>query len=259
RMLVMSRRFGQAACTLAGLVYAKGDACVVMDSDLQDPPALIPEMIRKWREGNDVVYARRRSKKGENPVRSFVAHAGYRVISLLARVPIPRDTGDFRLMSSRVVKHVVRLGDSDFFLRGLTGLVGFKHAAVEYDRVTRACGTTKYNRWTGSIKVGLDGIFGFSMLPLHLILAAGAVMMAAGFFMGFAWMAVKISGRPGIPGVTAFSTVFVVFGGIQLLALGIVGQYLARIFNEVKRRPAFIVAEEHGFEQKAAAQVRLLR
>ena len=167
KMLRFSRRFGQPMATIAGMEAASGDAVVVIDCDLQDPPELIPDLIAKWREGYDVVYAKRRSRSGETVVKRAVARLGYAVMSKIAEVDIPPNTGDFRLMSRRVVNNVVSLKESHGFLRGLVGIVGFPQTAVLYDRDPRASGQGKYNRFTGSLRIGLNGIIGFSRYPLR--------------------------------------------------------------------------------------------
>ena len=169
KMLRFSRRFGQPTATLAGLEAAGGDAVVVIDCDLQDPPELIAELVARWREGYDVVYAQRRTREGETLAKRIVAAVGYRVISRIAEVDIPPNTGDFRLMSRRVVDNVVALKEAHGFLRGLVALVGFRQTSVLYDRDPRAGGHGKYNRFFGSLVIGLNGIVGFSRYPLHLI------------------------------------------------------------------------------------------
>ncbi len=172
KMLRFSRRFGQPAATLAGLAAISGDACVVIDGDLQDPPELIVELVARWREGYEVVYAQRRTREGETLPKRIVASLGYKAIRRMAEVDIPPNTGDFRLMSRRVVDHVVSLNEAHGFLRGLVALVGFKQTAVQYDRDARAAGKSKYNRFFGSIVIGMNGIVSFSRYPLQLISVA---------------------------------------------------------------------------------------
>jgi len=169
KMLRFSRRFGQPMATIAGLEAARGDAAVVVDCDLQDPPELIPELVERWLEGYDVVYAQRRTRAGETLPKRIVSSVGYRVIRRMADVDIPPNTGDFRLMSRRVVDNVVSLKEGHGFLRGLVGLVGFRQTSVVYDRNPRAAGRSKYNRFLGSLVIGLNGIVGFSRYPLQLI------------------------------------------------------------------------------------------
>ena len=173
KMLRFSRRFGQPMATLAGLEAAGGDAAVVIDCDLQDPPELIPVMIQRWQEGFDVVYAQRRTRAGETLPKRIVAWAGYKVINRIAEVDIPPNTGDFRLMSRRVINNVVALKEGHGFLRGLVGFVGFRQTSVPYDRSPRAAGSSKYNQMMGSLLIGFNGVVGFSRYPLQLISLAG--------------------------------------------------------------------------------------
>ncbi len=173
KMLRFSRRFGQPMATIAGLEEASGEAVVVVDCDLQDPPELIPELVLRWREGYDVVYAQRRTRAGETLPKRIVSSLGYRLIKRIADVEIPPNTGDFRLMSRRVVDNVVSLKEGHGFLRGLVGLVGFRQTSVLYDRDPRCAGSSKYNRFLGSMLIGLNGIVGFSRYPLQLISMLG--------------------------------------------------------------------------------------
>ena len=168
KLLRLSRRFGQPAATIAGLRMSSGDAVVAIDADLQDPPELIPELIERWRTGFDVVYAQRRTREGETLVKRIISALGYRLIRRIADVEIPENTGDFRLMSRRVVDEVLRLNETHGFLRGLVALVGFPQTAVLYDRAPRYEGRGNYNRFFGSLRIGLNGIVGFSRYPLHL-------------------------------------------------------------------------------------------
>lgn len=247
KMLRFSRRFGQPAATLAGLEWARGDAVVVIDCDLQDPPELISEMVARWREGFDVVYAQRRTRAGETLPKRFVAWAGYKVINKIAEVDIPKNTGDFRLMSRRVVRNVVSLKEGHGFLRGLVGLVGFKQVSIPYDRDTRAGGASKYNQMIGSLLIGLNGVVGFSRYPLQLISLAGFLFSGLAFLFGVAYISAKLAGV-GFP-VGNPTIVFVVtfLGGIQLLSLGVMGEYIGRIYDETRNRPKYILEATYGF------------
>lgn len=252
KLIRLSRRFGQPAATMAALRMASGDASVVIDSDLQDPPELIGEMLERWREGFDVVYAQRRSREGETRVKRFVAWLGYRVIRRVAEVDIPENTGDFRLLSRRVVDEVLQLNETHGFLRGLVALVGFPQTSVVYDRDPRFGGHGKYNRFWGSIRIGLNGIVGFSRYPLQVISLLGLffffVAMALGFvYLLFAFINIKIPwGNPTLVMLISL------FSGIQLLSLGVMGEYVGRIYDEVKGRPMFIVESLEGFERESA-------
>jgi dolichol-phosphate mannosyltransferase len=248
KMLRFSRRFGQPMATLAGLEAATGDATVVIDCDLQDPPELIPMLISKWHEGYDVVYAQRRHREGETVVKRMVAAVGYRVINRIAEVQIPPNTGDFRLMSRRVVQNIVSLSESHGFLRGLVALVGFPQTAVQYDREARAAGSGKYNRFTGSVRIGFNGIVGFSRYPLQVISIVGLFLAVAAISLGFAYLGAKLAGA-GFPiGNPTIVILVCLLGGIQLLSLGVMGEYVGRIYDEVRRRPKYVVQERHGFD-----------
>jgi dolichol-phosphate mannosyltransferase len=248
KMLRFSRRFGQPMATIAGMEAASGDAVVVIDCDLQDPPELIPTLVQRWREGYDVVYAQRRTREGETAIKRAVASLGYRVIARIAEVEIPPNTGDFRLMSRRVVDNVVGLSESHGFLRGLVGLVGFNHTNVLYDRDARAAGTSKYNPFFGSILIGLNGVIGFSRYPLQLISLLGFVFSGLAFLVAVVYLALKLAGV-GFPiGNPTVVIVVAFFAGIQLLSLGVMGEYVGRIYDEVRRRPKYIVESRHGFE-----------
>ena len=252
KMLRFSRRFGQPAATLAGMQASSGDACVVIDCDLQDPPELIVDMVERWREGFDVVYAQRRSRQGETLAKRIVSAVGYRVIRRIADVEIPPNTGDFRLMSRRVVPHVVAMSEAHGFLRGLVAVVGFPQTQVLYDRDPRVGGTGKYNRFFGSLVIGMNGIVGFSRYPLHLISLVGLVLSFLAGVFAVAYFIFKLAGFPFPTGNPTIVILISFFGGIQLLSLGIMGEYVGRIYEEVKNRPAYIVESDLGFEPSVA-------
>jgi dolichol-phosphate mannosyltransferase len=252
KMLRFSRRFGQPAATLAGLSAASGDAVVVIDCDLQDPPELIPALVDRWREGYEVVYAQRRTREGETLAKRMVAALGYRIIKRIAEVEIPPNTGDFRLMSRRVVEHVVSLNEAHGFLRGLVALVGFKQTAVLYDRDPRVAGASKYNRFIGSVLIGMNGVVSFSRYPLQLISIAGLASSAMAFALALFYLVAKLAGV-GFPiGNPTIVIIVALFSGIQLLSLGIMGEYVGRIYDEVKRRPKYIVETAHGLPELEA-------
>lgn len=248
KMLRFSRRFGQPMATIAGMEAAAGDAVVVIDCDLQDPPELIPDLVSRWREGYDVVYAQRRTRAGETLAKRFVSAVGYRIIKRIAEVEIPPNTGDFRLMSRRVVRNVVGLHESHGFLRGLVGLVGFRQASVVYDRDKRARGSSKYNRLWGSLVIGLNGIIGFSRYPLQMISLGGVILAAFAFLLGVAYGVLQIAGKTFPVGNPSIVIVVCFFSGLQLLSLGVMGEYVGRIYDEVKQRPKFIIESQYGLE-----------
>jgi dolichol-phosphate mannosyltransferase len=248
KMLRFSRRFGQPMATIAGLEVARGDAVVVIDCDLQDPPEMIAEMIARWGEGYDVVYAQRRTRAGETIPKRIVAALGYRVIKRIADVEIPPNTGDFRLMSRRVVDNVVALQESHGFLRGLVGLVGFSQTSVLYDRDSRAAGTSKYNRFWGSLVIGFNGIVGFSRYPLQLISIIGVALSGIAFLLAIVYLGLKLGGI-GFPiGNPTIVIVMALFSGIQLLSLGVIGEYVGRIYDESRNRPKYIVESRYGWD-----------
>ncbi len=253
KMLRFSRRFGQPAATLAGLAASTGDATVVIDCDLQDPPELITELVKKWREGYEVVYAQRRTREGETLPKRMVAALGYRIIARIAEVEIPPNTGDFRLLSRRVVKHVVTLNEAHGFLRGLVGLVGFNQTAVLYDRDARAAGSSKYNRFMGSLVIGMNGIVSFSRYPLHLISLGGVLLSGLAFLIAFVYLILKLAGVGFPTGNATIVIVVSLFSGIQMLCLGIMGEYVGRIYDEVKMRPKYIVESAHGLDVESDA------
>ncbi len=251
KLLKMSRRFGQPACTMAGIHYCTGDACVVIDVDLQDPPELIKGMVAKWRnEGYHVVYAQRSSRQGETLIKRFVAFIGYKLINNIAEVEIPRNTGDFRLMSRPVLKQLKKLKEHDNFLRGLVAYVGFKQTGILYKRDERHSGKGNYNRLFGSIRIGANGFFGFSKYPLHLISILGVVISSLSFMLGFTYFVLKMLNVTILWGNPTLVILISFLSGIQLLSLGVFGEYFARVYDGIQRRPIFIVEDETGFEEK---------
>jgi polyisoprenyl-phosphate glycosyltransferase len=253
KMLRFSRRFGQPMATLAGMEAASGDAVVVIDCDLQDPPELIPDLLLRWREGYDVVYAQRRTRAGETLPKRLLSALGYRVIARIAEVEIPPNTGDFRLMSRRVVDNVVALKETHGFLRGLVGLVGFTQTSVLYDRDPRMAGHGKYNRFLGSLLIGLNGMIGFSRYPLQLISMMGIALSGVAFLLGAVYFALKLSGRPFPIGNPTIVIVVAFFSGLQLLSLGVIGEYVGRIYDEARQRPKYIIESRYGWEQEPGA------
>jgi polyisoprenyl-phosphate glycosyltransferase len=248
KMLRFSRRFGQPMATIAGLEASSGDATVVIDCDLQDPPELIPELVSRWREGFDVVYAQRRSRAGETLPKRIVAAVGYRIIARIAEVEIPPNTGDFRLLSRRVVDNVVALREGHGFLRGLVALVGFRSTNVPYDRDPRAAGTSKYNRFWGSLVIGLNGLIGFSRYPLQLISIIGVAISGLAFLLSIVYLGLKLAGQNFPVGNPTIVIVVAFFSGIQLLSLGVIGEYVGRIYDESRNRPKYIVESRYGWD-----------
>ena len=248
KLLKFSRRVGQPMATLAGMEYSRGDAVIVMDVDLQDPPELILEMVAKWREGFDVVLPQRRHRTGEPWIKKVVAATGYKVINKIADVKIPPNTGDFRLMSRRVVQEVVRLKESHGFLRGMVAVVGFRQCLIPFDRPPRFAGETNYNRFLGSLRIGFNGIFCFSTYALSLSTLAGFAIASCSFLIALAYLIMKLAGFPFPLGNPTVVILILFMGGIQLISVGILGEYIGRIYEEVRARPKFIVERAEGFK-----------
>jgi len=250
KLLKFSRRFGQPMSSLAGMEYSRGDAVIVMDVDLQDPPELVQQMVAKWREGYDVVLAQRTSRTGEPWIKRLVAGTGYKVINKIADVRIPPNTGDFRLMSRRVVIEVVKLKESHGFLRGMVAVVGFKQYLLPFERPARFSGETNYNRFFGSLRIGFNGIFCFSTYALTLSTQLGFLIAFASFLIALAYFVMKICGFPFPVGNPTLVILILFMGGIQLISVGILGEYIGRIYEEVRSRPRFIVDRAEGFGDK---------
>ena len=247
KLLRFSRRFGQPMATLAGLQYSSGDAVIVMDVDLQDPPELVGQMVAKWREGFDVVLPQRRERTGEPWIKKAVATTGYKVINKIADVRIPPNTGDFRLMSRRVVSEVVKLKESHGFLRGMVAVVGFRQAIIPFDRPARFSGETNYNRFLGSLRIGFNGVFCFSTYALTLSTWLGFAVSGFSFLLMAVYLFYKLMGWPIAWGNPTLVILISFLGGIQLISVGILGEYIGRIYEEVRARPKFIVEKAEGF------------
>ncbi len=246
KLLKFSRRFGQPMATLAGLHHATGDAVIVMDVDLQDPPELLTDMVMKWREGYDVVYAQRRGREGETWLKRIVAAGGYRLINKIADVNIPPNTGDFRLMGRRVVNEIVAMKESHGFLRGMVALVGFRQTSVPFDRPPRFEGAGNYNRFFGSLRIGFNGIFCFSNYALTLSTIFGFITAGFSFLLMATYLFYKLMGWQILWGNPTLVILVSFLGGIQLISVGILGEYIGRIYEEVKSRPKFILDRKEG-------------
>lgn len=250
KLLKFSRRFGQPMATLAGMQYSQGEAVIVMDVDMQDPPELIGDMVAKWREGYDVALPQRRQRTGEPYIKKLVAETGYKVINKIADVRIPRNTGDFRLMSRRVVQEVVRLKECHGFLRGMVAVVGFRTCLIPFDRPPRFAGETNYNRFFGSLRIGFNGIFCFSTYALTLSTQFGFLLAGGSFLAALLYLAAKVFGwLPFASGNPTIVILLLFLGGIQLISVGILGEYIGRIYEEVRGRPKFIVDRAEGFDR----------
>jgi polyisoprenyl-phosphate glycosyltransferase len=241
----LSRNFGHQLAATAGLEIASGDAVILMDGDLQDPPELIEAFVEKWRQGYDVVYAVRRARPGESRFKLFTAGAFYRLINRLTKIAIPLDAGDFRLMSRRVVEALRRSPERHRFLRGMVSWVGFNQTAVSYDRDVRHAGTTKYPL-ARMIRFAMDGITSFSDIPLRFASYFGFTVSAIAFVYALIVIAFKLfSLNPPAytPGWASTIVAVLFLGGVQLMSLGILGEYLGRVYDEVKGRPLYLISD----------------
>lgn len=241
RLLTFSRRVGKPLSLMAGLDYAKGDACVIIDADLQDPPELIEQMVLKWKEGFQVVIAQRTSRKGESYLYLKAAQTFYRLLEKISEVPVPRDTGDFRLLDARVLAEVCRFRERHGFLRGLTAAVGFRTTVIPYERDSRHSGRTQIPL-LGAFNIALDGIVPFSRVPVRLLLAAGVALVVLGVAAGALWLlSAFFWGFSNFWPVTLFLFFLTVLSGIMLTGMGILGEYLVRTYEETRQRPLYII------------------
>jgi glycosyltransferase involved in cell wall biosynthesis len=254
KLVRLSRRYGQSIAIAAGLDHAGGDAVVMMDADLQDPPELIPELIERWREGYEVVYVQRASTSTSRSYKLF-AFLFYRILKSIASIRIPVDAGEFRLVDRKVVQYLKKLTEHTRYLRGLTMLPGFRQTSVRIERAERLQGQTNYNLKRSAL-VALDGILSFSILPLRLGALLGSAVTTIGLVMALVYIVWKLL-NPSIAGLGWLILIAVfILGGIQLLVMGIMGEYLARVFVEVQNRPVYWVDYQLGFEQLDASASR---
>jgi polyisoprenyl-phosphate glycosyltransferase len=237
----LSRNFGHQIAATAGLDVARGDAVVLMDGDLQDPPELIADFVDKWREGYDVVYAVRRTRRGESLFKLVTAKVFYRVIKAMTNVSIPVDTGDFRLMSRRVIDALSRTRERHRFLRGLVSWVGYRQVGIPYDRAERHSGSTKYP-FSKMLKFAIDGITSFSQIPLRLSTYLGFATSTFAFLYALVVLALQFA-HLNFPGYTSTMVAILFIGGIQLVGIGILGEYVGRIYDEIKARPLYLIAD----------------
>ena len=245
KSILLSRNFGHQIAITAGLDYAQGSCAVIMDADLQDPPEAIKDMVKLWRQGFDVVYGVRRTRAGETLFKKVTAKIFYRLIKKLVTFDIPTDAGDFRLLDRKVIDAFTRLREKNRYVRGLFSWIGFRHTPLLYDRAARFAGETKYP-FSKMFKLAIDGVLSFSNQPLRFALKLGSIMAISSLVGGFVALVLKISGGFVVRGWTS-SIMFMAFtSGIQLTVLGVIGEYIARINDEVKGRPLYFVREEIG-------------
>ena len=240
-----SRNFGKETAMIAGLDYATGDAVIFMDADLQDPPELIPEMIKHWEEGYDDVYAQRKSRAGESFLKKFTSKMYYRVLQMLTPVPIQKDTGDFRLLDRRCVNALKKLRETDRNSKSMFSWIGYKKKAVMYDRDARVAGKTKWN-YKKLVNLAIDGITSFTTSPLRISTYI-AIPTFLALFIYFIYVIIKcIRLNVAIQAFQAIILLVLFFSGVQILLFGIIGEYLGRIFNASKNRPLYLVNEYNG-------------
>lgn len=249
RLIDFSRNFGHQAAVTAGLDAAVGDAIVIIDADLQDPPEVIPQMLAKWREGYDVVYGKRLKRQGETFFKKMTAFVFYRLLRALTDNDIPVDTGDFRLIDRKVCNVIKNLHEKNRFLRGLVSWVGFRQAPVEYVRDERWAGETKYPL-KKMLKFASDGIISFSYKPLRLATYLGFFLSLASFLYLLVVLYKKWFTQDTIAGWASIIGINLLFNGIVLMMLGIIGEYIGRIYEEAKNRPLYIIREKIGFEDR---------
>ena len=248
RVIKFSRNFGHQIAISAGMEHAKGDAVVIIDADLQDPPEVIHQFVAKWKEGFDVVFGVRITREGESWLKLWTAAMFYRILRFIAQIEIPVDTGDFRLMSRRALNHLLSLTERDRFVRGLVSWIGFKQCGVSYAREKRNAGETKYP-YRKMLRFALDGITSFSNIPLKLASFLGYLTSLLAFLYACSVFIQKVLGYT-VQGWATIMVGLLFLGGVQLICLGIIGEYIGRIFNETKRRPLYIIEEVFEAKQK---------
>lgn len=249
KVINFSRNFGKDIALSAGLDYTCGAAVIPLDADLQDPPELIGDLLEKWRQGYDVVYATRRDRQGESWLKQMSASNFYRLLGRVSQVPIPQNTGDFRLMDRRVIEALKQLPERNRFMKGLFAWVGYRQVAIEYDRNPRYAGRSKWNYWQ-LWNFALDGITAFSSIPLKVWSYLGlGISLVALVYAVFLVIRTLISGID-VPGYASLMVAVLFMGGVQLISLGVIGEYLGRVYEEVKGRPLYLVRDLYGFEGK---------
>lgn len=244
RYASFSRNFGHEAASTCGLRMAEGDAVVLMDADLQDPPNVIPRMYDLWLQGYEVVYAHRKNREGEGTLKRVTAHLFYRILNAFSAIKIPVDVGDFRLADRKVVDSFNQLTERNRFVRGLFAWVGYRQTAIEYERLPRKNGKTKYN-WLRLVLLSMDALFGFSLVPLRLCTIFGLLTVIFSFAQAGKIMFHKLFFGLNIPGYALMTTGMFFLGGVQLMFLGVIGEYIGKIFTESQGRPLYIIRESN--------------
>jgi len=254
KVVNFARNFGHQVAITAGTDYAQGQAVVIIDADLQDPPEVILDLLAKWREGYEVVYAVRSERKGETWFKEFTAKAFYRIIYKITDINIPMDTGDFRLMDRKVVEALKTMREKHRFMRGMSVWVGFRQTGVEYVRAERYAGETKYPL-KKMLKFALDGITSFSYFPLQLATYIGFIVAAISVAGIVVTIVLRLTGSHAFYGQATTLVSVLFLGGVQLISLGIIGEYLGRIYDEAKGRPLYIVHDALGFDEQASERI----
>jgi glycosyltransferase involved in cell wall biosynthesis len=249
RVLRLSRNFGHQLALSAGLDVARGEAVITMDGDLQHPPEVIPELVARWRDGHDVVYAVMSERQGEPLLKGVTARLFYRLLSWLVDIDVPAAAGDFRLVDRTALGAFRSMRESNRYLRGMFSWIGFAQTGVPYVSPPRPAGKSKYTR-RRMVRLAMNAIIGFSERPLRLALAVGFVVSLASLLYGLASVVVKITGGHAVPGWASIMVLVGIVGGTQLLVLGVIGEYIARIYDEVKRRPLYLIRGAHGFSEE---------
>ncbi len=247
KVVQFSRNFGKEIAVSAGLDLAEGKAAIPIDADLQDPPELIPSLIEKWKAGYDVVYAKRTKRMGESWLKRWTASLFYRLIAKMTNIDIPEDAGDYRLLSRAAVEQLKRLRERHRFMKGLFTWVGFKQTAVFFERDPRYSGKTKWNYWK-LWNFAIEGITSFSYIPLQAASYLGLLVSVFAFFYGVFIIVFKLLHGIAVPGYASLMAAVLFLGGIQLLTLGILGEYIGRIYDEVKQRPLYVIHKTYGFD-----------
>ena len=236
----LSRNFGKESAMSAGLEHCRGQAVILLDADLQDPPELIPQMIAKWREGYDVVNMQRRQRDGETWFKKFSAASFYKVMNAAAKIDVPENVGDFRLLSREVVDHINQLPERNRYMKGIFSWPGFRQATIQFNRDARFCGETKWN-YLKLIGLAMDGITSFSIRPLRIATAVGGLVALSAFIYGMVIVFKTMMFGEPITGYPSMMVVQLALGGIQLLSIGLMGEYIGRIFIETKNRPLYLI------------------
>ncbi|MBH0161736.1 glycosyltransferase family 2 protein [Fictibacillus sp. 26RED30] len=249
KIVNFARNFGHQIAVTAGIDFAKGDAIVIIDADLQDPPEVIPTLVSKWREGYEVVYAKRKNRSGETFFKLLTAKYFYKFLNYMSDIEIPKDTGDFRIIDRKVADVFKNMTERNRFVRGMFSWVGFRQTYIEYERDERFAGETKYPL-KKMIKFASDGIIAFSTKPLRFVMTLGFISVFISIFVLFYTIIVKLFGKEVQAGWASIMVAITFFSGIQLLSIGIVGQYIARIYDESKNRPIYIVRETVNVQEE---------